>query len=339
MNIAIVYSLPTRRAKNAGFVTTDQDTQESAREVEQALCEKGQEVHALAIDEGSIAKIKDIHADVIVNLIEWDGHDLGLTDRAMRVLEETGIPFTGSSRKVVLLANDKRTMKQKLDDFGLPTPRWQLFTLGNERLHDGFRFPAIVKLALEHCSIGLSPLAVVRSEHELRSHVRRQVVIFDQPVIVEEFIAGREFQVTIVERNGNLEMLPPAEIIFNGGGAPTFLTFESRWDERHPDYDASTVNVAKLTQTQFQILDKLGHKTFGAFGFGGYSRLDIRLRDDTFYILEANANPGLGDDEDYGMTVSYKAAGMTFSDFIWEIVEAAMHAQARPTQTASQLKF
>ena len=324
MNIAIIYSLPTRRAQAGSFVQTDQDTAQSAREVEQALGEKGQQVRTVAVDEGSIKKIAEVRADVIVNLIEWDGHDLGLTDRAMSILEETGIPFTGSSRKVVLLANDKRTMKQKLDDFQLPTPGWQIFTLGNERLRSGFRFPAIVKLALEHCSIGLSPVAVVRSEHELREHVRRQVVTFDQPVIVEEFVTGREFQVTLLERNGTIEMLPPAEIIFDGGGAPTFLTFESRWDERHPDYDASTVDIAKLTQTQLQNLDECSYKTFHAFGFGGYCRLDIRLRDNTFYILEANANPGLGDDEDYGMTVSYKAAGMSFSDFVWEIIQAAL---------------
>ena len=330
MNIAIVYSLPTRRAKNAGFITTDVDTAQSAREVEQALAQKGQHVRAVAIDEGSIGKIADVRADVIVNLIEWDGHDLPLTDRAMSVLEKTGIPFTGSSRDVVLLANDKRTMKQKLEDAGLPTPVWQLFTLGNESIPVGFTYPAIVKLALEHCSVGLSPMAVVRSEHELRSHVRRQVVEFDQPVIAEEFIAGREFQVTILERNGMATMLPPSEILFYGGGGPQFLTYESRWDESHPDYDASTVDVAKLTQTQLRTLDERSHKTFGAFGFGGYSRLDIRLRDDIFYILEANANPGLGDDEDYGMTVSYKAAGMRFSDFMWEIVQAALPRRPVP---------
>lgn len=324
MKIVVLYSLPTRRAQKAGFVTTDEDTAQSAREVELALGEKGQQVRTVAVDEGSIEKIAEVRADVIVNLIEWDGHDLPLTGKAMSVLERTSIPFSGSSRQVVLLANDKRTMKQKLDDFGLSTPGWQIFTLGNERLRGGFRFPAIVKLALEHCSIGLSPIAVVRSEHELRSQVRRQVVTFDQPVIAEEFIWGREFQVTMLERNGNLEMLPPAEIIFDSSSGPTFLTFESRWDERHPDYDASTVDVAKLSETQLRILDELSHKTFQAFGFGGYCRLDIRLRDNTFYILEANANPGLGDDEDYGMTVSYKAADMRFSDFMWEIIQAAL---------------
>ena len=124
-------------------------------------------------------------------------------------------------------------------------------------------------------------------------------------------------------------MLPPAEILFYGGGGPQFLTYESRWDESHPDYDASTVEVAKLSLHQLKYLEKICLEAFRAFGFRDYSRIDIRMRGDTFYILEANANPGLGDDEDYGMTVSYKAAGMTFSDFMWEIVQAALRKQPR----------
>ena len=82
MNIAIIYSLPTRHAQKAGFVTTDEDTATSAREVEQALRDKGQEVRTIAIDDGSIGKIADTRADVIVNLIEWDGLDMPLAIRA-----------------------------------------------------------------------------------------------------------------------------------------------------------------------------------------------------------------------------------------------------------------
>src|SRR3990167_9554750 len=136
MNIAIIYSLPTRRAPQSRFVATDEDTQISAGEIVAAIGEKGHEARAIPIDEDSIDQIDRVQADCIVNLIEWDGHDLPLTDRAIARLEKIDIPYTGSRGDVVLLANDKRTMKEKLDQSGLTTPSWQLFSLGNEPMRD-----------------------------------------------------------------------------------------------------------------------------------------------------------------------------------------------------------
>lgn len=322
MNIAIIYSLPTSRARESGFVTTDEDTAMSALEVKEALSAKRHETHLVPIDEDSINTISLVKADCIVNLIEWDGLDLSLKDRAMMILESLGIPFTGSGRNVVLLADDKRTMKKRLAEVSLPTPVWQVFDSGDEAIRGDLRYPAIVKLVLEHCSIGLSPFAVVTNEGDLRKQVNVRIEKFHQAVLVEEFIDGREFQVTILEKD---RILPPAEIIFHRkDNQPTFLTYESRWVEDHPEYDASTVDVAKLSDHQLKYLEEICVKAFRVFGFRDYSRIDIRMRGDKFYILEANANPGLGDDEDYGMTISYKAAGMTFADFMWEIVEACL---------------
>jgi D-alanine-D-alanine ligase-like ATP-grasp enzyme len=59
-------------------------------------------------------------------------------------------------------------------------------------------------------------------------------------------------------------------------------------------------------------------------GFRDYTRLDIRTRGNDVYILEANSNPGLGDHEEYGMTLSYKAVGMTFADIVTSILDSTM---------------
>lgn len=329
MNIAIIYSLPTRRALLSGFATTDEDTKISAQEVAEALTEKGTDCTLIPISEDTIGSIATVKADVIVNLIEWDGLDLSLTDRAMQILESLGIAFTGSNRKSVLLANDKQTMKTRLEESHLPTPAWQIFAHGDETISHDLPYPAIVKLVLEHCSIGLSSFALVSNERNLRKQVKERQEKFHQAVLVEEYIEGREFQVTLLEDSRKVLMLPPAEIVFHRkNNQPTFLTYESRWTPEHPEYDASTVDVAMLSDHQVKYLEEICVKAFRAFSFRDYSRIDIRMRDDEFFILEANANPGLGDDEDYGMTVSYKAAGMTFADFVWEIVNSALTAQA-----------
>ncbi len=324
MNIAIVYSLPTARAKATPFKATDEDTRDSARQVASALRKKYQQVTLVPVSEDTIGAIAKIRADCIVNLIEWDGLDMALSLAAYAQLEASHIPFTGSRLATLVAFSDKIKMKEALDVAGLPTPRWQLFTTGTEPVRGDFHYPVIVKLAWEHCSVGLTRDAVIERSSALPPLLQERIRVFSQPVYVEEFILGREFQVTVLSRSRGVAVLPPAEITFQEKGNDAFLTYEGRWDEAHKDYALSGVALAKLTSALQQKLTRLGEETFTKLGFADYARLDIRMQGNRVYILEPNFNPGLSDDDDYGMTVSYRAAGMTFADFITEIVASCL---------------
>lgn len=326
MHIAILYSLPTRRAKISRFLATDEDTVESAHEVERALQEKGANTTLVAVGEDAIeTTISQIRADCIVNIIDWTGLDLPLSMKAMDALVATGIPYTGADRDAFARGVDKVLMKQTLDVHHLPTARWQLFATGGEPVKPGFSYPLIVKLAKEHCSVGLGSGSIVHSERELIAHVREQLIAYTQPVIAEEFLTGREFQITLYEEETGLVMLPPAEVTYKVTGHKALLTYESRWNERHPEFHTSGMTLAKLSDAERMAFEKICTAAFRAFGFSDFTRIDARLdKDKHFMILEANANPGLGDDPLYGMTVSYRAAGMTFADFVWKIVQSCM---------------
>ncbi len=330
MNIAILYTLPTKRAKESAFIETDEDTVESANEVAKAITDKGSIPVLVGLAEDAIEKtIRGIKADCIVNLIDWTGLDLPLSLQAMDVLESIGIPFTGVSRKAFELGVDKIAMKQHLDENHLPTPRWQLFTIGKEEIRKDFIYPLIVKLAKEHCSIGLGKTSIVNSDKELIVLVVKQLITYREPVIAEEFVSGREFQITLLEKADGLTMLPPAEVTYKVSGTKAMLSYESRWEEHSPDFHTSGMALAKLTDDQLQEFEKICKEVFHAFGFTDFTRIDARLNDKgEFMILEANANPGLSDHPLYGMTVSYKAAGMTFSDFIWEIIQSCLRRNA-----------
>lgn len=323
MRIAVIYSLPTKRALHSPFIATEEDTEESAREVADALKTKGAETFLWGVAEDKIADLKKITADCIFNLIEWTGLDLPLSLQALDLLGTLGIPFTGADLANFAITSDKAKMKQALDRAGLPTARWQLFTTGKEVVRGDFHYPVILKLAWEHCSIGLTQDAVVESQKALSSAVVERLNFFQQPVYAEEFITGREFQLTILDSTGGIRVLPVAEIVFTKPSY-NFLTYTGRWDEKHPDFAASRVEAARITPSLTAKLEKLGLTTFGKLDFKDYSRLDLRVRGEELFILEANSNPGLGDDEEYGMTVSYKAVGMTFPDFVWEIVASCL---------------
>lgn len=330
MNIAILYTLPTRRAKQSVFIETDEDTIESAQEVAKAVGDKGSTPMLVGLSEDAIeTTIRSIKADCIVNLIDWTGLDLPFSLTAMDVLETIGIPFTGASRKAFELGADKIPMKKHLDAHKLPTPRWQLFETGKEHVRTDFSYPVIVKLAKEHCSVGLGKTSIVNSGKELIVLVAKQLITYHEPVIAEEFISGREFQITLLEKKSGLTMLPPAEVTYNVRGTNAMLSYESRWEENSPDFHTSGMALAKLTEDQLLAFEKICKDTFHAFGFTDFTRIDARLNNNgEFMILEANANPGLSDHPLYGMTVSYKAVGMTFSDFVWEIIGSCLRRNA-----------
>ncbi len=326
MKIAVLFSLPTKRATESKFIATDDDTVESAHEVEEALKEKGADAFLVAVAEDSIEKtIMGIQADCIVNIIDWTGLDLPLSIEAMDVLVQTGIPFTGASRDAFARGADKVLMKQTMGAHQLPTPKWQLFEIGNELVRNDFSYPCIVKLAKEHCSVGLGSGSIVNNAEELIVKVREQLITYTQPIIAEEFLSGREFQITLYEDITGLIMLPPAEVTYKVQGTQAMLSYESRWNEDHPDFHTSGMALAKLTKEQLNDFEKICKVAFTAFQFDDFTRIDARFNDkDQLLILEANANPGLSDHPLYGMTVSYMAVGMTFADFVWKIVQSCM---------------
>ncbi len=329
MNIAIVYSLPTKRARTTHYLETDEDTEHSARLVLSALASRGQNAFLVPMSEDSLEKISEISADCIINLIEWTGLDLPLNFAAMERIEQTSIPFTGADLANLTMTSDKLSMKKALEQAHLPTSRWQQFTVGNEPIRSDFSYPVIAKLVFEHCSIGLSNDAVVQDELSLRRLIKSRINEFDQAVVAEEFIAGREFQVTVLDRPSGLAVLPPAEIFF--ASEKGFLTYEGRWDETDPDYKTSSIRVATLSPTLAGAMDAVARDTFTRLSFRDYARLDIRVRDEDIFILEANSNPGLDDDPEYGITVSYKAIGMTFADFMWEIIQSCLRRFKKTT--------
>lgn len=330
MQIAVIYSLPTRRALSSPFVATDEDTKDSALEIAEALQSKNVEVILVGVSEDTINDISRVKADCIFTLIEWDGMDTPLFLKAINLIDQTGIPYTGSSLSVMTVLADKVNMKEALDAAGIPTPRWQLFRDGDEPVRDDFHYPVIMKLALTHCSIGITRSAVVDRPENLASQVKKHIATHHQPVYVEEFIDEREFQVTILEEKDGPSVLPPAEIVFKKGGKDSFLTYESRWNEEHPDYNLSNVKLAVVSPCLQKRLENVSLMAFRSLGLSDYARMDIRSRGEEPFILEANTNPGLGDSDEYGMTISYKAMGLTFADFCWEIVQSSLRRTASP---------
>ncbi len=324
-SVAVVYSKPTKDMAKSSFVATDDDTEISAIEVQEALQKHHIHAFLFPVTSETIDEISTIHADCIFNLIEWSGKDFDLAIKAMKCIENTGIPFTGASTYNYTISSDKKLMKELFDTFHIPTPKWQICVTGDEDIRTDFSFPVILKLELEHCSIGLSKDAIVEDVKDLKRKIKEKIKRFKQPILVEEYIEGRELQVTALVRDSKVMVLPACEVIFKEQGKDAFLTYESRWNEDHPDYKQSYVELAKLSKDLEKRLTDVCLALFTKLQYNDYTRVDIRLdKHEHIFILEANANPGLGDEDEYAMTVSYRAEGYTFDMIIMDILKSAM---------------
>ncbi len=329
MNVAVVYSLPSKRLLNTKYGATDEDSAVIAEKVVIALKALGMNPKTYAVDENNIQDILNIQTDCIFNLIEWSGLDIHLSEKAFKCFRQLNIPVTGSNEVMFVLTGDKIRLKQALQKAKISTPKGVFFETGEEKIADGLPYPLIVKPSLEHCSIGLGYEAIAHNADELRPIAKRQIEEFGQRVLAEEFIVGRELLVYLLEEQDNVIVLPVEEILFDGNNPLAFQTYESKWGGPAgsvPQDVASDVKVAKLSEVEQEAVEVESIKAFKELGLRGYARFDVRLRDGVPYILEANANSSVYDGEDDLQDPNDEVIwGIKFVDYIRKIVESAQY--------------
>ena len=228
-------------------------------------------------------------------------------------LERHRFTYTGADSNALALSQDKRRVKRRLQKRGIPSPAWQVFT--SAPTADWTRFPAIVKPAFEHCSFGIAREAVVQSTAELIKRVRYVLEELQQPALVEDFIDGREFHVGVIG-NGVLRVLPPAEIDYSAFDDihDRLCTYESNFDKTSPAYQFTVPKMpAVLTNDQLCSLEEVVIAAYRATDCRDYARMDIRLRNGTFYILDVNHNADISPDTSLVMTA--EMAGYSYGQF------------------------
>ena len=225
-------------------------------------------------------------------------------------LEQLGFTFTGANAETLALAQDKFQVKKILDDGGIPTPVWSVFHRANDTVWD--RFPAIVKPAREHCSAGITRDSVVLDKTELQERVLYILDTYRQPALVEDFIDGREFRVS-VWGNKNLTMPPVAEMDFSffKNIKDRLCTQDAKFHPGSEHYEKiETLLPAPLSAAQTDTLGKICCDSYRALGCRDYARMDVRLKNDIFYVLDVNPNADIS--HDASMACAAEKAGLSY---------------------------
>lgn len=252
--------------------------------------------------------------------------------KAAHALEELGFSFTGSPSAILNLNDDKRQIKKILDNNHLLTPRWMEF--GESNLSKWDIYPAIVKPAFEHCSIGISPKSIVDDEIQLKKRAESVANQFKQPIIIEEFIDGREFQVG-VWGNDPVEALPPVESDFSelNDHRDHICTMDSKDDPNSYRYQKWNMIVpATLNENENSALAELCINAYKTIGIRDYARMDVRYRDNDFFILDVNTNPYIG--PECGLIQSAKIAGFSYGEFGSRLINFAWQRKEKTNHPA-----
>jgi D-alanine-D-alanine ligase len=256
------------------------------------------------------ARLRVFRPDCVFNLVEsLEGSDARMVEVPLR-LERLGMRYTGAPASAILSTNDKVQAKERLRRLGLPTPDWATQTSGH------LQPPYIVKAIAEHASQGMDASSVVRNATlpvsvTIQDRSDRHGITF----FAEQYVAGREFNVSLLADSAGPQALPLAEIDFSAftREQEKIVDYAAKWDEQAFSYHHTPrVFIDGMREAALaEQLRWLALRCWQAFGLRGYARVDFRVDEQGQpWILEVNCNPCLSPDAGF-------AAALAQADIDW----------------------
>ncbi len=236
------------------------------------------------------------------------------------ILEIAGIPYTGSSPMGHTLAQDKVITKQILQASNLPTPNYRIY-MSPELDAPFLNFPVIVKPRGEAASFGLR---VVHDTTSLEEAITEIIEEYKQPALVEEFITGREINVSILG-NRPPSPLPVLELILEGGPSAIY-THDVKFN-LEPGNKVKKVCPAEIPPETAAYIQKLAVQTFEALDIYDYGRVDFRLdKYNQPHILEMNSMASINPHSSF--VTAARKAGLSYDKVINRIIYVAIQRYA-----------
>lgn len=274
--------------------------------------------------------LKSLHQyspDIIFNLFEEWEEDARLHSLPPALFEYSGYPFTGSPFGSILLSTDKTLSRAVLRASGVPVPGGNEFSGKVQDFSLAATDPPwIVKPAWEDASVGIEDGSVY---HDADLLLKDLPLIFkkfnSQPLVVEEYIEGREFNISLLEgQDGEVETLPVAEQVFRDWpkGKPRIINYSAKWDKDSFEYQ-NTIRKFSPGDAPLDSIRDAALRCWNAFHLKGYARVDMRVdAKGRVYVIEINANPCISADS--GFVAAALEAGYESRDIVEKIMGAAL---------------
>ncbi len=321
--ITILYNAPV-----PGSGADDWDVLDQVEAVEKALGELGVSVSKATIGADFMeetARLKQQGISHVFNLTEAIVNKGELNYFIPALLNMHGIAYTGNPLEALFLTTSKRLTNRLLRQRGVNVPgtlrpsAWKDMVPGRKY---------ILKPVWEEGSAGITAASVFTFDGQLPAIFKalsgKTGVLPDHAWQIEEFIDGREFNISLLDREGNPEILPIAEIIFRDfeKERPRIVDYHAKWTPGSFEYENTLRDFPDLSGDPrlATAIREAALASWETLGLRGYARVDMRVdHQGTVVVIEANANPCISPGS--GFTAATQQAGYSFSGVIQRIVD------------------
>jgi D-alanine-D-alanine ligase len=255
--------------------------------------------------------------EFVFNLVEAVGKKAEILYFIPALLNMHHIPYTGCPVEATFVTGSKVLARRIMKSNGIPVAGGYKVSEADS-LTNGRKY--ILKPVWEDGSLGITEESVFTFNGVLPDIVSDKN---DRHWFIEDFIDGREFNVSVKAGPGGPEMLPPAEMIFDGydDDLPRIVSYKAKWVEGTFQYENSKRRFPDdLSPKLTRNIREAVFGCWNTFGLKGYARVDMRVdADENVYVLEVNANPCISPDS--GFISAALHAGLSFKDIIGDIIK------------------
>lgn len=319
-NIALLYNI--LKKDKEGYYT-------DVNSVGKSLGKLGYKVKKVPVSadiKGFISTLKKISPLSVVNLCEEINNDSWGEIYIAGVLELLKIPYTGSGPTGLAYCLNKAREKDILQSHGISVPAYQVFRAEKDPISARLKYPLIIKPLCEDGSYGIDNKSVVYNKNGIHRKINALKKKFGESVIVEEYIVGRELNVSVLGNGKNVTVLPISEINYSNMPVkmPKICSYRAKWDKKSVEYRGTISECpARLYPGLRKMIEETAVKAYDIMECRDYARIDIRLdKKSIIYIIDINPNPCLG--RDSGFVRSALELGFTYEGLLQEIINVCL---------------
>ncbi|MEJ7599191.1 MAG: ATP-grasp domain-containing protein [Kofleriaceae bacterium] len=303
----------------------------SARAISDGLRDSGYDIKLIGIQGTDVfevlAGLRETKPELVFNLCESMAGDPRNEPTFVGLLDLFRIPYTGADLLSLASCLFKQRTKEILAARGIPSPPYRVLVdaaaLADPTL-EALDYPWFLKLEHEDASVGITEANLVTDVAALRARALEMMIEFEQPILAERYIDGREINVTLIGNGADLEMLPIHEIDFAAmpRDRPRIVSYAAKWEENHVDYEGTRpVPLRDATPALVASVESTARAAWTALGLRDYGRVDLRVDANGPWVIDINPNCDISPDA--GVARSAKVAGLSYAQLIDKIAQAA----------------
>lgn len=289
--IAILYSHALREyfATEEHYLT-EKEVYDRAKIIQQHLIKLGHQCELFPGDTDVITNISHFKPDRVINMVDSVYGKEYLSATIPASLELLQVNYTGTGMLGQAINANKYLTKTILSQYGITTPKYQLIRDDKDDIDEQLDYPLIMKLNEVHGSVEINQDAICHSEKDAQRRLQFLTRTYQQPVLCEEFIVGREITVIVIEA-GNTKLYAAEKIFARESDDPfaKIVTFEDNWLE---------TNENEISYLKYELPEKVKEDiktTFSILKMEDYAKFDYRVdQSGRHYLIDANSNPALG---------------------------------------------